>query len=664
MCCNLDRNEAAYIQRLVDYISSTLQCKTFKVAEHEVGIDSRANKLIMKLNEERSEERLFLGIYGKGGIGKTTLAKAVYKRIANEFDCSCFLESVRERSNQPDGMAKVQIKHLRETLMDNKINSDLVVTEIKNRLGNKRVLIILDDVNHEKQLASLVGIPYNWFGPGSKIIITTGYKCLLEKNNGKTFDIEALNDREALELFSWHAFRRSEPVEEYKELSQRAKDYANGLPLALEVLGSCVRQRSKPEWLSIFDRLKTTLPIHEVLKLRYDGLDKKEQNMLLDLACFFKGYDKDHVGEIYCGVLKYDPIFGMQVLNESCLINTSKDNKLLIHESIQEMGREIVCQESEEPGKHSRVTENIQSIVFDGKGTFHVSAHDFEKVKKLKFLKISGVLLDRCPASLSNQLPYLEWNGYSQKYLPRNFHPKNLVQLRLPHSQLKQIFMDKKVHPSIAFHQSLVSLDLRKCENLRRLPERVNLISLRSLDLSGCSKFKKFPEIQGPMDCLEQLFLDGTAIEDIPPSVKHLKGLQVLNLKDCKKLESLPSEIGEMKSLEVLWLGGSEVITGQQQLSGLPPSFTQLTNLQRLYLDGCLSLKTVKSLPSSIRFVRARGCVSFEQYSIPTSEGSPDDRRWIFTDCVKLGKNHGNKPYMYSKSQLMYMFLRNHSDSL
>ena len=43
------------------------------------------------------------------------------------------------------------------------------------------------------------------------------------------------------------------------------------------------------------------MKIQEVLKVSYDGLNDKEKNIFLDIACFFKGEDKDYVMEILDG---------------------------------------------------------------------------------------------------------------------------------------------------------------------------------------------------------------------------------------------------------------------------------------------------------------------------------------------------------------------------
>ncbi|KAK9200150.1 hypothetical protein WN944_015346 [Citrus x changshan-huyou] len=81
----------------------------------------------------------------------------------------------------------------------------------------------------------------DWFGPGSKILITTRDRQLLvahEVDEEHILDLDVLNNDEALQLFSMKAFKSHQPMGEYVELSKRVLEYAGGLPLALKVLGS------------------------------------------------------------------------------------------------------------------------------------------------------------------------------------------------------------------------------------------------------------------------------------------------------------------------------------------------------------------------------------------------------------------------------------------
>ncbi|KAF5788860.1 putative P-loop containing nucleoside triphosphate hydrolase [Helianthus annuus] len=115
-----------------------------------------------------------IGIWGMGGGGKTTLARAVYVHISTYFDCKSFIENVSEASKK-FGLKELQEQVLSDVLYDENIYVKSVSDGknlMKKILPSRKVLVVLDDVDDIEQLEALAGGP-NWFTPGSKIIITT-----------------------------------------------------------------------------------------------------------------------------------------------------------------------------------------------------------------------------------------------------------------------------------------------------------------------------------------------------------------------------------------------------------------------------------------------------------------------------------------------------------
>ena len=94
--------EFEFIHRIVEEISiSKLRLMPLLIAKYPVGINSRV-KAIKSLLDIESDDVRMVGIYGLGGIGKTTIAKALYNRIFNHFEVRIFLENVREMSETND----------------------------------------------------------------------------------------------------------------------------------------------------------------------------------------------------------------------------------------------------------------------------------------------------------------------------------------------------------------------------------------------------------------------------------------------------------------------------------------------------------------------------------------------------------------------------------
>ena len=284
---------------------------------------SHFKNLSLELRMESKNVRM-IGICGIGGIGKTTIAGYVYNQISWSFECSSFLENVREVYKNK-GPLRLQNQLLNDILdgENKKISNVRQGAEmIKNSLHFRKALIIFDDIDNMDQLESLVG-NHDWYGEGSRVIITTRDKHLLTKMDYQ-YDVEVLKTKEALELFSQHAFQPNIPRDDSEDLLNRVLHYCQGLPLALKVLGSFLCDKTKCEWQSELHKLEKEpdTKIQNVLKISFDGLDAKQKVVFLDIACFFEDEDRDFVSKVLDGCDLYGEI-NIRVLWERCLINIS-----------------------------------------------------------------------------------------------------------------------------------------------------------------------------------------------------------------------------------------------------------------------------------------------------------------------------------------------------
>ncbi|KAK4596407.1 hypothetical protein RGQ29_014439, partial [Quercus rubra] len=85
-----------FIQEIFEEISSVkLNCSQVFDVKYPVGIDSRVEEISCCLDIESNDVRMLV-IHGLPGIGKTTIAKAIFNLIAYRFEGSSFLEDVRE----------------------------------------------------------------------------------------------------------------------------------------------------------------------------------------------------------------------------------------------------------------------------------------------------------------------------------------------------------------------------------------------------------------------------------------------------------------------------------------------------------------------------------------------------------------------------------------
>ncbi|KAL6315933.1 hypothetical protein AAG906_013767 [Vitis piasezkii] len=645
-----NKNEPLLIKEIImKLLKKLLNTSTSDTEENLVGIQSafKTKNAIVNL------------WYGRNR--KTTLARAIYNQVSNQFEACSFLEIANDFKEQ-------DLTSLAEKLLSQLLEEENLKikesTSIKARLHSRKVLVVLDNVNNLTILEHLAG-NQDWFGQGSRIIVTTRDQRLLIQHKVDRYDVVEFNGGEALEFLKHHSLKHELLENDFTELSKE-----------------------------------------EVLRLSYDGLDDNEKNIFLDIACFFKGEDKDYVMEIL----------------DSCVSYNYFANKLEMHDLIQEMGKGIVRQECpKEPERRSRLwehedifdvlkrnmgSEKIEAIFLNLshlEDTLDFTIEAFTGMKKLRLLKVynsKSISRDfgdtfnnkvNCRVRFahefkfcSNDLRYLYWHGYSLKSLPKDFSPKHLVELSMPYSHIKKLWKGikvlerlksidlshskyliqtpdfsgitnlerlvlegcinlPKVHPSLGVLKKLNFLSLKNCKMLRRLPSSTcSLKSLETFILSGCSKFEEFPENFGNLEMLKELDADGIAVRVLPPSFFSMRNLEKLSFRGCKGPASalrpwlkrssnsicftVPSSsnlcslktldlsycnisdganlgsLGFLYSLKKLNLSGNNFVT--------LPNISRLSHLKRLQLGNCKRLEALSQLPSSIRSLDARNCTS------------------------------------------------------
>ncbi|KAJ4723825.1 putative disease resistance protein (TIR-NBS-LRR class) [Melia azedarach] len=601
------RTESELIEKITNNILRRLEDNFESYdEEHLIGVESHIKEIESQLRMG-SIGVYTLGIWGMGGIGKTKIAHAIFKRRRSHFDGSCFIENVREREDK-NGLVHLRQQLFSALLQDENVKIDVSDISLNlQRLQRKKVFIVFDDVTHWRQIDSLIGYPY-YVGEGSRIIITTRDRQVLKNCEVNEYEIKQLSQTDALELFSQCAFKQNHPNLGYKELSIEIIEYTQGIPLALKVLGYFLLGREKEEWRSAIKKLKRVphKDIQEVLKISYDGLDDEEQNIFLDIACFFNWKDKDYIITFLEGC-DFSAKIGIQVLIDKCLIVESY-NKIIMHDLLQEMGREIVRQESvDDPGKRSRLwyhddiykvltnnmgTEAIQTISFNMATVKKICLNpcSFRKIWKLRFLEFYGenkCKLSQFRGSRFSEVRYFCWDGYPVKSFPLHKHCNSLISLELRDSSIEELWdgtkdLDKLKH-----------IDLSNSKQLLKLPDLSKAPNLEKLILKGCSSLV---ETHSSIQHLSKLVImdlrNCESLKSLPPTI-HTESLEKLLLSDCKNLKRLPeiSSIGGLSRLVILDLRNCE------SLESLPSSIS-VESIERVFFSGCKNLKRFPEIPS------------------------------------------------------------------
>ncbi|CAI9279226.1 unnamed protein product [Lactuca saligna] len=559
-------HEAEAINQIVKEISLKLRSIHLSNDDNLIGMDHRMRDLELSLGIGLNDKARMIGIKGMGGIGKTTLARAIFDKVSSHFEGGSFVEDVRELSKKKGGMEiskKEGLRSLQERILSGVLKDENMRVGsvhdgkelMRMRLPYKKVLLVLDDVDDAEQLEALAG---DWFKVGSRIIITTrDEKVLLAHgvNVKWIHDVSLLSDEEAMSLLSRYAFKRYIPDQGYEELSSEVVRYAAGLPLTIKVLGSHLRGENEVVWRDALKRLET-IPSREtleVLEISYNSLEDDHKEMFLDVACFLKGFPEEYAIRTLdsCG---FRATYGLRILEQRSLI-TILNGRLGMHDKIEELGKNIVRRSHpHEPNKHSRlwIREEIEELFTDDSGAEastciglglvlkelspEIIIKRLGNMSKLKYLILIGDGDDCFPCNwkfdqakqyFPNSLQYLHWNNYPGLFLPQTFRPNNLVGLGLPGSRIVQLWEngERKVLKKLRF------LDLR-FSNLRTLDLGMTP-NLEQVVLNGC---QDLTEIHAPSGCLERLVYVNLVGCSWPVSFSLSKQLESLVLLSLHKL--------------------------------------------------------------------------------------------------------------------------------
>ncbi|XP_023741578.2 disease resistance protein RPV1 [Lactuca sativa] len=599
-----DGHEAKVIQQIVEKLSLELRSINVRIDENLVGMKARINNIVSSLGTAPDDVSM-IGIWGIGGGGKTTLARAIFNTISFQFEGKSFIENVREVSNASlSGLKSLQKQILSDVLNDQGIN---VSSENEGEnmmwrmMRGRKVLLVLDDVDCMEQLQALAGDP-SWFKPGNT---------------------------EGICLFNRYAFGREIPIQGYEELSRQVLRYAAGLPLTIKVLGSFL-------------------------------CGKNYKEIFLDVATILKGWPKDLVIKALesCG---FHARICLRVLEQKSLITFNDKSDVGecvgMHDHIEEMGRNIVRRSHPDmPYKHSRlwIDDEIEDILANDLGTKATRCIKFykerlnpeivmkglRKMKELRYLYVAQQSLysnraKRNPNCLNDfgllccnkvspyfpdALQYLHWNNYPFGSLPKTFQANNLVALEMINSKIVQLWEggERKALKKLRFlglsGPKLRTFDLGLTPNLETLTlgglgDLVELKiplecqKLRSLKLY-CAKLRPFDLWLTPN--LEELFLEGGDMVEfhMPPRCLNLTSL---NLKYLK-LRTL--DIGLTPNLENL------SVMHCYDLEEIHMA-NECVKLRSVYLEGP-KLRTVDLGPTpNLKRMDLHGSKDLEEFHIP-----------------------------------------------
>lgn len=527
-----------------------------------------------------------IGIWGMGGIGKTTVMRHLnnHPEIVQMFDIVIWVTASRD--HQKRRMQNEIAQRLGLDVSDNETD-DRLQARLHRHLASKKFLLLLDDVWEVLALHD-IGIPDFNEQNDCKVVLTTRHKEIC--NHMKTeqeIHVDVLTEEEAWCLFHENAG----DVVMLGEIEPLARDVAkecNGLPLAIIVVGSSLRKESDIRvWRSALKKLRSSSQTHareieekvfETLKFSFDRLPNDiHKNCFLYCAlypedhmihvpklirywigeCFFNGEGSFSDMEDECHwIVKL-------LVEESLLQRCEREGYVKMHDVIRDLALRITSSS----GEGSRL------LVRAGVGLMDLpEERDWEQCKWISLMSNELQSLDKKPKCPSLSTLLLPGNNNLTSVSTLFFNQMQALRV-LDLSQTKV----SSLPPCFYNLTDLQFLDLSQTQ-VSFLPSSFcNLTNLRFVGLSS-TKINFFPTSLCDLTNLQYLYLDSTEVSDLPSSFYNLTKLRVLHV-GSKTFAGISYQIGALKCLEELYIHiGYKIVI-------LPNEIGELACLKRLLVS-------------------------------------------------------------------------------
>ncbi|RCV39072.1 hypothetical protein SETIT_8G194200v2 [Setaria italica] len=529
-----------------------------------VGIEEAREEIIrilMEGDEVSKQQDKIVSIVGFGGLGKTTLADVVYKKLRAQFECAAFVSV----SQTPD--LEELLKRMFCQLVGRESNkSSDVARELREFLENKRYFVVIDDIWKLSDFKMIKrALPGN--NVGSKIITTTRDLNIAEQA-GSVYKLQPISPNNSRKLFFRRIFGNDDkdnneeeercPNDELAEVSDRILKKCAGVPLAIITMASLLacKARDKMEWYEVCNSVGTGLEnnldvenMRKILSFSYYELPCHLRACLLYLSIYPEDYKigKDRLIMMWIG----EGFIQCEKAGKSLFeLGESYFNELINRSMIQPIHGIF----GESCRVHDMVLDLIRSLS---------SEENFVTV-----------LSDMGGTSPSNTIRRLSLQNGQES------HVMAQATWSLQHARSVVVFpAAASLVPSLACCRVLRVLNLEGC-NLSQADSSLrylgNLHHLRYLGLCETG-ISQLPEEIGNLQLLQTLDVRINKISRLPSSVVQLRKLMYLYIHGSTRV---PNGIGNLTCLEKLsWLG-IDVST-----RNIVEELGQLTELRQLSIE-------------------------------------------------------------------------------
>ncbi|TYG71538.1 hypothetical protein ES288_D05G404900v1, partial [Gossypium darwinii] len=507
----------------------------------------------------KDENINMIGLWGMGGVGKTTLAREVGSQAQklNLFD-KVVITTVSQKPNLE--RIQDQIAQYIGFGMKNE-QGRRSEQELWLRLKNEpRILIILDDIWESMNLKEKIGIPIGDDHKGCKVLLTTRRQQVCQAMDCQNVvQLGCLNDDEAWTLFEKKTGLDDFSDDSIKILANQIVKKCEGLPIAIAPLGSALKGKTHHEWQAAYRRLKERrlTEIEDVneenayvcLEASFDYLKNMETKTCFLLCSLFPEDDEIYVEnlvgyawglELYKGIdsikdVRSEVLASIETLKSSGLLLDCGERHVKMHDVVRQFALWIASSRKEIS------FGTVETLPVD-ESFKHYTAISFE-------------------TDQTDELP----KGVGFPCLKLLLHGGN----RLMETS-SEFFEGMKALQVCALKDQLISLAAFKFKmNLRTLC----LIDCQLSDISMLGKLKT----------LHILSLSGSHITELPTEAGDLENLRLLDLSYCYNLEGFPPNlIQRLSDLEELYLHGCSSLKWATKNSTKKESYSSLSELNSL----------------------------------------------------------------------------------
>ncbi|KAJ0034111.1 hypothetical protein Pint_26069 [Pistacia integerrima] len=537
-----------------------------------------------------------IGVHGIGGIGKTTVLKALTgcPRIKSIF-CVIILMSVSRYWSTRKIQNEV-LKQLSLCCEDSETDSQ-VAEKLFQVLKGKKFLLLLDDVWEHIDLQA-VGIPDPNIENGCKIIMASRKVDVLRSMDATgVIEVETVSGEEAWKLFHEQVGGIID-LPAIQPLAQAIVEGCGGLPLLIIVTGRALADETNisvwkhASWKFSLPGTTRVFQIEDVIGLLQFSFDQLKDHEMKSCFLFCALFSEDLEIDVF--------EFVEYCIQEGIICGTLADAHKRGYDTVDVLVRASLLQVSEGGDSirmHDLIRDLALGILASATGDTQFLLRAYSRLKELSNPGSSPSFRSlSCPESTGLSIP--ETHHFLLRGGAGLTEPPSEEEWR----QAKMIFL----------------MD----NDLRTLPEKPNCPELFILFLQRNSKLRAIPaSFFDLMTSLKVLNLSRNSIRSLPKTLFKLINLEILILRYCERLAVLPSDVGFLESLEVLDLHGTEIIK-------LPDEIGKLASLRHLEVSlyGSINYTEYVKLPQKLI---SSGIISklhkLENLSIGVY---PGDQRW------------------------------------